>query len=123
MGAKSKLLNNFLSLGNAVLVNHLAKSATDLGLDLRKVFDVAKLGSGNSGALERIASKAIKGNYKGYVFSGDNTYKDLSYINDLVKDLPNASKLSNLTKSFYKNASKRGLGHLLVSELIDKDKY
>ena len=29
MGAKSKLLNNFLSLGNAALVNHLAKSATE----------------------------------------------------------------------------------------------
>ena len=52
MGAKSKLLNNFLSLGNAALVNHLAKSATEMGLDLKKVFDVAKLGSGNSAALE-----------------------------------------------------------------------
>ena len=53
MGAKSKLLNNFLSLGNAALVNHLAKSAKEMGLDLKKVFDVAKLGSGNSAALNR----------------------------------------------------------------------
>ena len=52
MGAKSKLLNNFLSLGNAALVNHLAKSAKEMGLDLKKVFDVAKLGSGNSAALK-----------------------------------------------------------------------
>ena len=54
MGAKSKLLNNFLSLGNAALVNHLAKTGKELGLDLKKVFDVAKLGSGNSTALNRI---------------------------------------------------------------------
>jgi hypothetical protein len=27
MGAKSKLLNNFLTLGNAALINHMAKAA------------------------------------------------------------------------------------------------
>lgn len=121
--SSAKLLSNFLSLITTTSVIEFFKSAKKLNINTKLLCDVAKLGSGNSGALERIADKAIKGNYKGYVFSVDNTYKDLSYINDLVKDLPNASKLSNLTKSFYKNASKRGLGNLLVSELIDKDKY
>ena len=50
----SKLLNNFLSLGNGALVNHLAIGAKELGLDLQKVFSVAKLGSGNSSALNRV---------------------------------------------------------------------
>ena len=81
------------------------------------------MGSGNSGPLDRIANKAIKGTYKGYVFSVDNTFKDLDYINDLVSDLPNANKLSKLAKSFYKQSSKKGFGNLLVSELIDKEKY
>ena len=48
---------------------------------------------------------------------------DLNYINDLVSDLPNANKLSKIAKSFYKQASKKGFGNLLVSELIDKEKY
>ena len=82
---------------------------------------MAKLGSGNSGALSRVADKAIIGDYKGYIFSVDNTHKDLSYINDLLKDMPNAHKLSSLTKSFYKNASEKGMGELLISELIEKD--
>ncbi|MDA9667660.1 NAD(P)-dependent oxidoreductase, partial [Candidatus Pelagibacter sp.] len=51
MGAKSKLLNNFLTLGNAALINHTAKAAKKFDLDLQKFFDVAKLGSGNSAAL------------------------------------------------------------------------
>ena len=51
MGAKSKLLNNFLTLGNAALINHMAKAAKKFDLDLQKLFDVAKLGSGNSAAL------------------------------------------------------------------------
>ena len=33
MGAKSKLLNNFLTLGNAALINHMAKAAKKFDLD------------------------------------------------------------------------------------------
>ena len=79
------------------------KSAEKLGVDWRKLFEVAKLGSGNSGALNRIAEKAIGGDYKGYTFSVSNTVKDLSYINDLVKiplSFHHISGLTNLTGSF-----------------------
>ena len=78
------------------------------------------MGSGNSGALTRIAEKAINGDYKGYIFSVDNTVKDFSYINDMFKGLPNAERLSSLAKSFYKEASNKGYGNLLISELIEK---
>jgi len=121
--SSAKLLSNFLSLMTTTTVIEFFKSAKKLDINIKLLCDVARLGSGNSGALDRIADKAIKGNYKGYVFSVDNTYKDLSYINDLVSDLPNANKLSKTAKSFYKQASKKGFGDLLVSELIDKEKY
>ena len=121
--SSAKLLSNFLSLMTTTSVIEFFKSAKKLGINIKLLCDVARLGSGNSGALDRIANKAIKGNYKGYVFSVDNTYKDLNYINDLVSDLPNANKLSKLAKSFYKEASKKGFGNFLVSELIDKEKY
>ena len=121
--SSAKLLSNFLSLITTTTVIEFFKSANKLNIDINLLYEVAKLGSGNSGALDRIASKAIKRNYKGYVFSVDNTFKDLSYINDLVLDLPNANKLTKTAKMFYKNASKKGLGKLLISELILKDKY
>ena len=121
--SSAKLLSNFLSLMTTTTVIEFFKSAKKLDINIKLLCDVARLGSGNSGALDRIADKAIKGNYKGYVFSVDNTYKDLNYINDLVSDLPNANKLSKIAKSFYKQASKKGFGNLLVSELIDKEKY
>ena len=121
--SSAKLLSNFLSLMTTTTVIEFFKSAKKLDINIKLLCDVARLGSGNSGALDRIADKAIKGNYKGYVFSVDNTYKDLNYINDLVSDLPNANKLSKIAKSFYKQASKKGFGDLLVSELIDKEKY
>ena len=121
--SSAKLLSNFLSLMTTTSVIEFFKSAKKLDINIKLLCDVARLGSGNSGALDRIADKAIKGNYKGYVFSVDNTYKDLNYINDLVSDLPNANKLSKMAKSFYKQASIKGFGNLLVSELIDKEKY
>ena len=120
MGAKTKLILNFLSLGTATLVIETLKAANHHNIDLNKLYDVAKLGSGNSGALNRIAEKAINGDFKGYIFSVNNTLKDLTYINDLLKDLPNAEKLSALTKSFYKEAVSDGKGDLLISELIKK---
>ena len=118
MGAKTKLISNFLSLGTATFVIETLKAANHHNINIKKLYDVAKLGSGNSGALNRIADKLIEGDYKGYIFSVDNTLKDLTYIHELLKDLPNAEKLSSLTKSFYKEASDDGKGEFLISELI-----
>ena len=120
MGSKTKLVSNFLSLGTATMVIETLKAAKHLNIDLQKLYDVAKLGSGNSGALNRIADKAITGDYKGYIFSVNNTLKDLTYINELLKDLPNAEKLSSLIKSIYSDASNKGMGDSLISELINK---
>jgi len=117
-GAKAKLLSNFLSLGTTTFVIETLKAANHLNIDLQKLYDVAKLGSGNSGALNRIADKAINGDYTGYVFSVKNAVKDLTYINELMSELPNADKLSHLTKSIYEEAVKNGKGDLLMSELI-----
>ena len=120
MGAKSKLLNNFLSLGNAALVNHLAKTATELGLDLQKVFNVAKLGSGNSAGLIRIFENLLKGDFKGFKFTATNSVKDLSYIQDLLKDFPEAEKVAEVNKNYFQKAVDDGYGESFISELIEK---
>ena len=95
MGAKSKLLNNFLTLGNAALINHVAKSATKLGLDLKKFYDVAKLGSGNSTALNRI-------------------------FDSLLKDFPEAAKVAEVNRNYFQKAVDDGYGENFISELISK---
>ena len=120
-GAKSKLLNNFFSLGAATYVIELIKSAKKLDVDLEKLFAVAKLGSGNSTALNRIFDNMIKGDYTGFKFSTANTLKDLTYIHEMLKDVGNAEKLADVKKSFYKKAVDDGNGDLFISELIQKD--
>ena len=118
--SQAKLLSNFLSLLTTTTVIEFFRSANDLKIDIKLLCEVAKLGSGNSGALNRIADKAIQGDFKGYVFSVNNTLKDLTYINDLLKDSNNAEKMSKIAINFYKSAKENGYGELLVSELIEK---
>tara|TARA_B100001996_G_C18583423_1_gene563173 strand:- start:189 stop:1052 length:864 start_codon:yes stop_codon:yes gene_type:complete len=119
--AQAKLLSNFLSLLTTTTVIEFFRSAKMLDIDINLLCEVAKLGSGNSGALNRIADKALQGDYKGYVFSVNNTLKDLTYINELMKDSNNAEELSKLAINFYQSAKDKGMGDLLVSELIEKE--
>ncbi len=120
MGAKSKLLNNFLTLGNAALVNHLAIGAKELGLDLQKVYDVAKLGSGNSAALKRVFDNLLKGDFTGFKFTASNSVKDLTYIQDLLKNFPEAEKVAEVNKNYFQKAVDQGHGENFISELINK---
>ena len=119
-GAKSKLLNNFLTLGNAALINHMAKAAKEFDLDLQKLFDVAKLGSGNSAALNRVFDNLLKGDFTGFKFTASNSVKDLSYIQDLLKDFPEAEKVADVNKNYFQKAVDDGYGENFISELIDK---
>lgn len=119
--AQAKLLSNFLSLLTTTTVIEFFRSAKQLDIDINLLCEVAKLGSGNSGALGRIADKALQGDYKGYVFSVNNTLKDLTYINDLLKDSNNAEQLSRIAMNFYDSAKDKGFGDHLVSELIEKE--
>ena len=119
-GAKSKLLNNFLTLGNAALINHMAKAAKEFDLDLQKLFDVAKLGSGNSAALNRVFDNLLKGDFTGFKFTTSNSVKDLTYIQDLLKDFPEAEKVADVNKNYFKKAVDDGYGENFISELIDK---
>ena len=119
--AQAKLLSNFLALLTTTTVIEFFRSAKQLDININLLCDVAKLGSGNSGALGRIADKALEGDYKGYVFSVNNTLKDLTYINDLLKDSNNAEQLSRIAMNFYHSAKDKGYGDHLVSELIEKE--
>lgn len=120
VAAKSKLINNFLSLGTATLVIETVKHLNKFNVDIKKFYKVAKLGSGNSGALQRILDQVIKNNYKGYIFTVNNTFKDLSYINELLNKYEKTDKVSLFLKNYYKRNIIKGNGKLLISELIKK---
>lgn len=119
MGARAKLVSNFLALGTATLVVETFKQARSLGVDWKKLYELAQLGSGNSSGLRRILGNALEGDYRGYVFSIENTVKDFSYICKLTADNGDVPDLALVMKSIYERALADGHGGRMLSELLD----
>ena len=106
------------SLALNLAVHRLENKKFDL--DLQKLFDVAKLGSGNSAALNRVFDNLLKGDFTGFKFTASNSVKDLTYIQDLLKDFPEAEKVAEVNKNYFQKAVDDGYGENFISELIDK---
>jgi len=122
MGARTKLVSNFLALGTATLVVEAFKLARAEGVDWRKLYEIAQLGSGNSSGLKRIVGSALEGDYGGYVFTVDNTVKDMSYIGRMVADSgADDGGLAAAFLAIFEAAAGAGHGQRLLSELLDPD--
>ena len=119
MGAKTKLVSNFLALGTATLVVEAMKAANNLGVDWEKFYKLASQGSGHSMSLDRIAPKAIAGSHDGYVFTIANTVKDMEYISDLLKDQPDASAITEVFLEIYKSAANAGMQNSFLSARLE----
>ena len=119
MGARAKLVSNFLALGTATLVIETFRQARTLGVDWRKLYELAQLGSGNSAGLRRIMDKALEGDYRGYVFSVSNTAKDLAYFCQLMEDEKAVSDLAPVLRAVHERAVAEGHGSRMHSELLD----
>jgi 3-hydroxyisobutyrate dehydrogenase-like beta-hydroxyacid dehydrogenase len=119
MGAKTKLVSNFLALGTATLVVEAMKAANNLGVDWEKFYKLASQGSGHSMSLDRIAPKAIAGSHDGYVFTIANTVKDMEYISELLKDQPDANAINEVFLKIYKNAANAGMQNSFLSARLE----
>ncbi|HBP46169.1 MAG TPA: 6-phosphogluconate dehydrogenase [Flavobacteriales bacterium] len=123
MGATTKLISNFLALGTATLVVESMKAANLLGVDWEKFYHLAAQGSGHSMSLDRIAPRAIGGSHDGYVFTIENTLKDLGYICDLLPETSDAHKLAENMLSLYREAFEKGMGSKFLSARLDPKSY
>ena len=71
-------------------------------------------------SLDRIAPKAIDGDYKGYMFSIANIAKDFRYIDDLFMEQDiELSKLTKWMLKQYEDAETKGLGNSVLSQRLD----
>ena len=118
MGATTKLISNFLSLGTATLVMQAMGAARDHGVDWEKFYRLACQGSGHSMSLDRIAPAAIAGWHDGYVFSLENTIKDLGYIETLLQQNGDAGRLASLLLDIVKEGAKSRDAQAYLSSLL-----
>ena len=101
MGTKAKLISNFLALGTTTLVIESLKIAKKLGINWKKFYKLSSLGSGSSKSLDRIAPKALKKNYDSYLFTIENTIKDLNYMIKIFKEYKDIKKITRTFLRFY----------------------
>ena len=121
-GTKAKLVSNFLALGTATLVVEAMKAARDFGVDWEKFYKLASRGSGQSMSLDRIAPKAIKGEYDSYAFTVKNTLKDLSYMGEIFDDEQDYGKITQLLIHIYRSNSNAGQAEEFISKRLEPDK-
>jgi len=92
--------------------------AREEGLDWRKLYEINMGGAARSGSLERIMVPALEGDYRGYLFTLENSVKDLSYIVDFAAKRAHSHQLSRAIRKFYEDAVAREGGSLMVSEML-----
>jgi len=117
-GHRAKLLNNLLALGQAALVIEAYRMARAEGLDWRKLYEINMGGAARSGALERIMVPALQGDYRGYLFTLENSVKDMSYIVEFAAKGSHAHSLSRAVRSFYEDAVAKEGASLMLSEML-----
>lgn len=121
-GGKAKLIGNYLALSLTQIIIDTFRAADALNIDWDAFYEIVCLGAANSRALHRIVGNIVENDdYKGYMFSVKNAQKDMAYIEQLSKDSGLESVLNREALNFYENATGKGFGDLMVSELLRED--
>ena len=121
-GHRAKLLNNLLAIGQAALVIEAYRMARSEGLDWSKLYHINMGGAARSGSLERIMVPALKGDYRGYLFTLENTVKDLTYLTEFAEKGSHSHAMSEAVRAFFVEAREQAGRDTLISELLDEGK-
>ncbi len=116
---KLKLINNFLSLGNAALVAEAITVAARAGVDMTALRDTVVAGGANSVMFERLIKVPLANDDSAAKFSIRNGRKDLRYYTNLTEQLPVTSFLAEAVHQTYVLAETQGYGERFIPRLID----
>jgi 3-hydroxyisobutyrate dehydrogenase-like beta-hydroxyacid dehydrogenase len=85
-GHTLKLLHNYVSLGNCVLLAEAVVCARAGGVDSDTLLEVLASGGGGSTALQRLSPYILEGDDGNFRFSISNCRKDLTYYTAMAND-------------------------------------
>lgn len=117
-GASAKLVSNYLVTGMISLIADCFAVAKAADVDAGKLYEVMLAGSGNSGALRKIAGPALQGDFDGYKFALANAGKDIGYFVKMAEGLNALSPLAQEIDRSYQAALKTGDPQRNVSALL-----
>ena len=116
---KLKLINNFLSLGNAALVAEAITVAAKAGVDMTALRDIVISGGANSVMFERLIKVPLADDDTAAKFTIRNGRKDLRYYTNLTEQLPVTSFLAESVHQTYVMAETQGYSERYIPRLID----
>lgn len=87
-GHRVKLINNFLALGNAVVVCEATALARRAGVDMQGLYDVITAGGADSVMFRRMMQNVLQGDDSAFQFTIRNIHKDLGYYMEMAASLP-----------------------------------
>jgi 3-hydroxyisobutyrate dehydrogenase-like beta-hydroxyacid dehydrogenase len=118
-GQKTKLLNNFFTMGQAALIAEALCAAAAAGVDIRKYFEVISAGGGNSGIFQMLVGRFLEsGDYDGLRFGLKNAEKDLRYFVQMTRDAGLTGALGQRVHLSLLEGVKLGFGEDFVGGLI-----
>ena len=117
-GHKTKLVYNFLTMGQAALIAEALTPAARAGLDLQAFAKVVGAGGANSGIFQMIAPAVLAGSYDGLQFGLDLARKDIRYYTHMTEALGLPSVMGEAVHQSFVIASALGFGDRLVGSLV-----
>jgi 3-hydroxyisobutyrate dehydrogenase-like beta-hydroxyacid dehydrogenase len=117
-GHRTKLINNFLAMGQAALIAEALVAASKARVDLEALYKVVSAGGPNSGIFQMIVPALLSGSYEGLRFGLDLARKDLRYYTHMTESLDLPSPLGEAVHQAFVQASALGLGGEMVGGLV-----
>ena len=118
-GHQVKLLNNFLSLGHAVIAAEAITVAAKAGVDMKALREVIMGGGGSSVMFGRLINVPLSDDDTHLKFAIRNARKDLRYYTNMTEQMPVASFMAEQVHQTYVLAETLGYGDRYVPRIID----
>jgi 3-hydroxyisobutyrate dehydrogenase len=116
LASKMKLINN-LVLGTIMSVlTEAVVMAERSGMPREQVMDILAVGAGSSAVLNAKRQKLLSEDFSPH-FSVGAIYKDLRYVEDLLKEISMDSDLQQAAKAIFGKASDSGLAEMDLSAI------
>ena len=114
-----KLINNFLSLGNAAIAAEAITVAAKAGVDMAALRDIVMGGGAASVMFGRLINVPLSDDDSHARFAIRNARKDLRYYTNMTENMPVASPIAEAVHQIYVLADTLGYGERFVPRLID----
>ena len=118
-GHQIKLINNFFSIGQGVLISEMFSAMGKVGIDPKKLVELVSKGAANSGLFQLIAGGAAEGDYARMKFAIANASKDVTYYNRMLDSLGLMGPVAAALQQSLKHAVALGYGDKMVPSLIE----